>query len=418
MKIRNRTDLDDHALGDELAGCMISLKNLTRVPSGHITVEYLISGPILTALIICGIFGNILNIRALHGYKRRVAAINSFLIILACWDLILVISSFFLYNFSVLVNTHVVVHGDYVRAYPILFVVSHAAHTASIWCVVALAAERYFALCHPLRHRTKSNLGRIRITLLGISVASILASVPKFFEILIIECRDSDTGQTIPWVDSSPLRRHPLYSFAYIVVGGLLLHSLTPFVIMVILSIRVVVEVKRGATLRRRISARRSTGSVRSTVTTPACDRAGSLRSVRSEHLTRGESIYSRTSYDRLSRKGSSLDRNDHVLAVAVVAKFLICHFLPTSLDICERLMDGEAFEGPVVDVLVDISNVLVVLNSSINFLLYTAFSARFRRQVRFVMRCRAKAVEMDNARSLNSSMIRHSTSASADDRI
>lgn len=409
--------MEDQDGGSDLQ-CLVSIGNVTSkmINAPQARIEYYICGPLLTFFIIMGVFGNALCVKAFMNTKRRAAAaINAYLIVLAAWDLALVVTSFFLYNLTVLLFDHVPIYGNYVRTYPSLFSMANASHTASIWVVVAMASERYFALCYPLKHRraTLDHATRARRTLICISVLSILISVPKFFEVRLGECTDVDTGWNTTYVTSSELRRNQAYSILYIVIGGLLFHSLAPFSILVILSIRVIIEVRRGDVLHRQISVRRSKKTmVKSSTETSMPVSDGSRKCRRNS-----SKLSSAANVERSNSKKWSENKAHEILPLVVVAKFFICHTLPTVLDIFERLTSEENFEGPIIDLLVDVSNALVVMNSSVNFILYAACSVHFRRRMIGLLKivCLCQRQKEDDFESRRSSAISPSTKRKKD---
>lgn len=67
---------------------------------------------------------------------------------------------------------------------------------------------------------------------------------------------------------------------------------------------------------------------------------------------------------------------------VAVITKFLICHSLPTILDIY-NLIDPAFLRTDTGMLVGHCSNLLVVLNSSCNFFVYVATSTHFKRDLR-----------------------------------
>lgn len=42
--------------------------------------------------------------------------------------------------------------GSYVYVYPLAYTLANATHTATVWIVLMLTIDRYFALCWPLAH--------------------------------------------------------------------------------------------------------------------------------------------------------------------------------------------------------------------------------------------------------------------------
>ncbi len=55
-------------------------------------------------------------------------------------------------------------------------------HTASIWLTVALAAQRYVCVCHPIKAKQCCTIPNMLKVILGIYIMSVLSQITKFFE--------------------------------------------------------------------------------------------------------------------------------------------------------------------------------------------------------------------------------------------
>src|SRR5690349_20047627 len=79
-------------------------------------IHQLINGPITASLVIFGIMINILSIVVLRSLRKR--SIQNFLIALAVWDILLLLSAFFLYSLSTIIYGRRPLLGSYVFVYP------------------------------------------------------------------------------------------------------------------------------------------------------------------------------------------------------------------------------------------------------------------------------------------------------------
>lgn len=331
------------------------------------SLSYYLSGPLLLGFTILGIFGNVICLYVLSRPKRR-PRVNVYLLTLAGWDWILVASSFFVYNLPTLsagAGHSVWEWSVYVHALPFWYAIAAMAQACSIWVMICLAVERYFALCHPLKHRLWwSGSWLRRILLFGISFTGVVYCLPRLFETRIDECIDRDTGKAVLTIAESTLQNNAYYRLWYKTIGGMALFSVGPTVILLVLSIRVALAMKsRGLVLEGRGSS------------------GGYCRKRKPARASNGDCVANRASCCDV-RIAVDSPYNTNTMLIVVVVKFLLCHSLPAVLDVSESTM-GDGFEhSSLIDILVDASNALVVFNSSCNVIIYYSCSHRFRYEV------------------------------------
>lgn len=229
--------------------------------------------------------------------------------------------------------------------------------------MVALGLERYFALCYPFRHRLLDD-GRRRAVYVvaGISIASILYSLPRLFEVLyefssIPECvRNEDgTWEMLPGSAShSSVRQSVLYRTLYKIVGGTVLYSVGPFLCLLIVSIRVSAAIRHQRSFQNQ-------------------------RCCPSNHVM--QQAYRNDHHQNNSRDNCSYSIN--IMLVSVVVKLLFVHALPTGLDVAETTMGDEKFSNDqTVEYLINFLTLLLAINASCNFFIYYTCSRRFRNEL------------------------------------
>lgn len=72
--------------------------------------------------------------------------------------------------------------GQEVQVLPVAFFMSNATLIGSLWMVVALTLDRYFAFCHPYWHRKVAHKTTIRRVLGSLSVFIVAYSFPHYFD--------------------------------------------------------------------------------------------------------------------------------------------------------------------------------------------------------------------------------------------
>jgi hypothetical protein len=301
-------------------------------------------------------------------------------------------------NLPHLLYGRMLTYGPYVYFYPYLYFFSNSAYTSCVWLVVFLSVERYFALCHPLKHKIYDAKRRsICISILCL-ICACLYNLPRYFELKTVSCFDLRTNNTVWLSGPSEFRNMKIYWFAYKVVLGPLFFSLGPFAFLCFLSIRMWQEVKRTRVivLRRRFLENQYSR-------TEMAENCSGLLIETSNLYPSKNNFYnaqnpelgnsnlkkiSVTSYNRNSINGSN-DKHRRILTytlLCVVFKFLICHTLPAVIDLCESLMSNEQFSRPLMENLVDTSTLLVVANSSFNLFIYAWCSGGFRKRMRTML--------------------------------
>jgi len=177
----------------------------TNLTAGAPLASYLLAGPLLSALVLLGLAGNLGAALVVRGGAHR-PRVYAYLAALAGWDSALLVSSWCLYGLPVLVHGrfgHVGAHrelshapsttkrrlaGPYVVVYPFFYALSNAAHSASVWTVVLLSLERYFAMCHPLRYLGCHARFSVRRLMLVLSALAVAYNLSRYFELRVLPC--------------------------------------------------------------------------------------------------------------------------------------------------------------------------------------------------------------------------------------
>ncbi|XP_030372787.1 FMRFamide receptor [Scaptodrosophila lebanonensis] len=292
-------------------------------------IEFWVSGILINFVGLLGILGNVISMIILSRPQMR-SSINYLLIGLARCDTMLIITSMLLFGIpSVYPYTgHFFTYYNYVYPFisPAVFPIGMAAQTASIYMTFTVTLERYVAVCHPLKARALCTYGRAKIYFIVCVCFALAYNSPRFWEVLTVAYQPPDSDVVLHCVRPSRLRMNQTYINIYIHWCYLIVNYIIPFLTLAILNCLIYRQVKRANRERQRLS--------------------------RSEKREIGLAT----------------------MLLCVVVVFFMLNFLPLVLNI------SEAFYNFIDHKIAKISNLLITINSSVNFLIYIIFGEKFKR--------------------------------------
>ncbi|KAG8227500.1 hypothetical protein J437_LFUL002389 [Ladona fulva] len=210
---------------------------------------------------------------------------------------------------------------------PVLFPLALTAQTASVYLTLTVTLERWVAVCHPLKARSLCTQRRARMHVVGAMAFALLYNLPRFWEVRRGKITTSPPSNiTMYFVFASSLRSDPTYISVYVNWSYLVVMYVLPFGGLAVLNAAIYRQVRRANRERQRLS--------------------------------------------RLQKKEIGLA----TMLLIVVVVFFLCNLLALVNNVLE------SFYGIIVDQLVKTSNLLVTVNSSVNFIIYVTFGERFRR--------------------------------------
>ena len=222
----------------------------------------------------------------------------------------------------------------YVRvySYPLLFV----GQTGTIWLTVLIAASRYVAVCWPYSAPRYCSLLVVRKAVLAILAFSVLYNLPRFFEVCIV-LKPKAANLTEYHLSSLHTLRYTqfggsrFYRVVYFNVFYIMTSFVLPLLLLLFLNVRL--------TIAYRVVQRR-----------------------------------------RNSMRSGQHDHHDHsitLVMIMVVLLFIICN---APARVVQMIWHYNSYECPTsAFILSVISNVMEVLNSSANFIIYCVFRRQFR---------------------------------------
>ncbi|XP_067648910.1 FMRFamide receptor-like [Haliotis asinina] len=282
-----------------------------------------------------GIGGNTITMMVLSSPEMK-SSTSIFLIVLAMFD------SCVLINMLIANTRWLLFYSPYSSVYfhyfmqpalPIMYGVTNISHTGSTYTVVAVTVERYIAVCHPLKAASFCTISRAIKTCVAIFIVCLIYSFPRYFEMYLKWDWVPEFNQTMLVVDYSDMAYSYWYLTVYLVYINVIVKFIIPGVLLVVLNTIMVRKLYR-----------------------------------------------TKPNLQKQERKGNEKERfTAMVLAVVVV-------FLVSLAAACLELIMYEVDSAMVLEecseicgYISGIGQLAVVINSSINFLLFCFFGQKFR---------------------------------------
>lgn len=293
--------------------------------------EFITNGIMLNVVGVMGIFGNIISMIILSRPQMK-SSINYLLIGLARCDTVLILTSVFLFGLPAIyqyTKTELLFTYQF-KIYPflapVIFPIALIAQTVTVYLTLTVTLERFVAVCHPLQARSLCTYGRARLYVVLIIIFSTLYNLSRFWEVTVKEQYHTGYNTTVYVLMASPLRNNRIYISVYIHWLYMIFIYFLPFSCLAVLNAAIYRQVRRANQERQRLS--------------------------------------------RLQKKEIGLA----TMLLCVVVVFVLCNILALVTNVLEN------FYGIIVDQLVKTSNLLVTINSSVNFVIYVIFGEKFKR--------------------------------------
>ena len=289
---------------------------------------------LMPVMVTCGVLGNAVSIYVLRHRTMR-TSINNYLTAIAIADLLYLIFAFSLTLHHMDADLE---YDVYYTAYQYLIGVpfTNLWSNIGVWLIVAFTVERYIAVCQPLRERRSSSA--TKYVVLTIVLVNALVAIPSFFEYQLDSSGEFGISET-------KLKHNKVYSAGYIWLCQILF-TIVPMATLFIMNCLIWKELRNANMVRRQLSATTSM-----------------------QPLKRSPSLEN-------SKKTT-------VMLCVIVIVFMICHLpqaclhlyyiIMTSLDLADQ------YTVMKIIIVSNMFNLLVMINASVNFIIYSVLSVKFR---------------------------------------
>ena len=203
---------------------------------------------------------------------------------------------------------------------------------STVWLTVLVSMERYIAICYPLKAASMCTIPKVRRSVIAIFTVSILYNIPRYFEHNIV---------SKGYMEKSEISNNVVYRYLYMCVLYSLVLFLIPLLLLVILNAKLVLALQRGKRQWQTLQ----------------------MRQKKEQNLT--------------------------MIPLTIVLVFFICGVPALVVNIIEAIRPDIQSEGFIQFLVV--SNLLVVLNSAANFIIYCLLGKKFRTKLCDICHCHCR---------------------------
>jgi hypothetical protein len=307
----------------------LSLADAHGTPMFEVVLELYV----MSVLCVSGLFGNVICVVVLRRDKQRRE--TTFLLqALAIADGLYIICAILRYPLKHVVRDR----ADWVMLQPYVFPLLKTCQTLCIWMMVLVTVDRFLFVCHPLRSPLKHRGAGVIV----VTIVAVLYNLPRFFDSCVMRFHDVCGNRTTSRMVYSQLFQNILYFDIYQYSMYMLFLYILPLTALLVLNIKLIQAVRVS---RKRVQSANSTVSYENNVTL--------------------------------------------ILAIIIVV-FIVCEtpelFLKIATVVSRHLGSTEIFNLDLLRFGI-VNEVLLVINSSSNFVIYILLGKRFRRVMKETFR-------------------------------
>uniref|UniRef100_A0A8R1Y5J4 G_PROTEIN_RECEP_F1_2 domain-containing protein n=1 Tax=Onchocerca volvulus TaxID=6282 RepID=A0A8R1Y5J4_ONCVO len=312
---------------------------------------------LLPSISVFGVASNIVNI-FIYSQQRMRSSSNIYLLFLACSDFLVVITGLFIFWIDS-ARTYIpeLSRAPYTTVYALPF--GYMAQTCSVYFTVAAAVDCYINICWKTFSASYCTVRRACEINTCITICSIIYNSLRFPQFNLRKCLHSGSKEMIVEICPTPL--FFAINTIYNVYMYMVLMTLLPFLFLSILNAIIVVQ-------QSSIPRSNSMGFIKDNASRIAM--TASLGHVKN-------TMHQSNDRQMLGGSDKVAESDDSITMIMVVILFLCCNILALIVNVIETFFEPSTL---LLNFLTDISNFLVILNSSINCLIYYTFNKEYRK--------------------------------------
>lgn len=330
------------------------------VPCSSSLFFFIIYGPVYGAVCFLGIIGNFLSYAVLHKFSRSNVATLLLKALAVSDNLFLLTASVLnmypgmIFHFGLIASIKPIFPYLQIYAWPF----AHMAQMGTVWMMVIVAANRYIAVCKPLQAPTLCTKTRVKIQIFIMTVGIVLYNLPRFFEYRYIQYNVTmPDNSTVTEERNVGLVSQHLYNILYENVAYCLFLFLIPLLILLILNVHLVWELKSAQKSREALAN-------------------------------------SRTNSD---------ENNITLVLVVIIIVFIVCQ-MPASINqvLFYIVDDVQKTTCSHYQKYYHACNLLITLNSSVNFIIYCVFRRQFQQDLWALLTCMSPTMHQRSKSTIN----------------
>jgi hypothetical protein len=365
-------------------------------------MRFIFKDIIMHICITLGISANTLTLIVLLQKRMRVSSTSQYLTALTIFDSIYIICAFA--NSMQAMYQNLSIFSDYYIPYAniIFYPLGDFCSNSSIYIILVFTIERSIAVSFPLRARQWCRPSRARKIIFLTVIFCFIFTFPTFLENRIIYLPDDNNKNiTRPFLTKSsfiPDGYFELYQSVYFPLSAIIFQIL-PFTLLIILNSILMKFIHTSMKMSNGSS--NGSGSTSTPNSANQTNFSGRFSSKFKKKKNKNDSNEDKDdeklelkykNNNKLSNKKlsdgmyrnnmSQLQKEQNkatMLLIATVLLFLICQLPNAIMLLFHSIMTPEQRKSDLVIGINNISNGLVAINASVNFILYSCFSERFR---------------------------------------
>ncbi|KAK2159789.1 hypothetical protein LSH36_146g04001 [Paralvinella palmiformis] len=300
---------------------------------------FVLYGPLYGLVCGFGLIGNSLSFGVLHKYSRNNVA-TYLLKALAVTDNLFLVTAALVQMYTAMVFYFDLVE-QFVPIFPYLqtyaWPITHMVQMGTVWMMVLVAANRFIAVCMPLRAPQLCTKKNVQIQLVVLATTIVLYNTPRFFEYrYVYQNVTNERNETVLVEVNTGLTAHRLYNILYENVAYCMFVFFFPLLILVVLNAHLVRDLKKAQACRKALQGR-----------------------------------------------GSKEENNITLVMIIIIIVFIICQ-TPASINqiLYYMIADTEKTVCRAYTKFFHICNLLITLNSAMNFVIYCLFRRQFQQEL------------------------------------